>query len=417
MDSKEWDKGYIIKDDCRVCHGKNLISYLRLGNMPLANALITEDKISKENTYPLDLMFCGDCSFSQINTVVEPEILFRNYVYRSSISNSFRKHCSDLADELNSGLLSKDDLVVDIASNDGCLLSPFKERHNRVLGVDPARNLAELANRNGIETIPEFWNEDLSKRLRDEYGAAKAITAFNVFAHVDDVHSFTEAVKNLLADDGYFIIEAPHLYNLIEKTEFDTVYHEHLSYLLVKPVKQLMEEHGLRLAKAKSFDIHGGSIRMYIEKDSSKDTSDGSTDEVMALEEKAGLYNIERYKALEKDVFGLRRDLTYKLLDLKFEGKSVSGFGASAKGNTLLNYCGIGNDIIDCIFDDTPEKQGKITPGVYIPIVNGNELYVRKPDYLLLLAWNFVDEIMQKTKKYAENGGKYIVPVPKLKII
>jgi len=410
-------KDYKEVKTCRICDEKNLTSYLNLGNMPLANGLITKKEILDEKKYPLEVMFCKNCSFSQLNTVVNPEILFRNYVYRSSISNTFKYHCEMLSKELNSNILERGELIVDIASNDGCLLKPFKEEGNRVLGIDPAINLAEIANKSGIETLPKFWGKYLAKEILEKYGSAKIITAFNVFAHVDDIHSFVDGAKTLLSKEGYFIIESPHLYNLIKKIEFDTVYHEHLSYLLVKPLDKLMKEHNMRVAKTKKFEIHGGSIRLYIEHENKKDSSDGSTQKIINEEIGASLDNIDIYMSLDKKVKKLKEDLVSKLLEFKSNGKTISAFGASAKGNTLLNYCGIGNNIIDYIFDDTPEKQGKITPGVYIPIINGKELMKKKPDYLLLLAWNFVDEIMKKTKNYRESGGRYIIPVPNLKII
>ena len=403
--------------NCRICKGKNLTSYLNLGDMPLANRLITKKDISNEKRYPLEITFCEDCSFSQLNIIVNPEILFKNYVYRSSISDTFKHHCEGLSKELNSDILEKGELIVDIASNDGCLLKSFKEKGNKVLGIDPAINLAEIANKSGIETLPKFWGKDLAKEILNKYGFAKIITAFNVFAHVDDVHSFVDGAKTLLANKGYCIIESPHLYNLIKKIEFDTVYHEHLSYLLIKPLNKLMNEHDMRIAKVKKFDIHGGSIRLYIEHMNENDTSDDSTQKIIDEEKEAGLYNLDIYMNLDRDVKKLKKDLASKLLELKKNGKKIAAFGASAKGNTLLNYCGIGSDIIEYIFDDTPEKQGKITPGVHIPIISGGDIIKKKPDYLLLLAWNFVDEIMQKTKAYREQGGKYIIPVPSLKII
>ena len=408
---------YRVVRECRICKGNHLIEYLDLGDIPLANNLITEEEISQEEKYPLKVMFCEDCFFSQLSIVVKPEILFRNYVYRSSISRSFIEHCRELAEELNEGMLKKGDLIVDIASNDGTLLRQFKEKDNRVLGIDPAVNLARIANESGIETLPDFWEPDLAKEILKKYGSAKVIIAFNVFAHVDDIHSFVEGVKTLLSDDGYFIIEAPHLLSLIKKTEFDTMYHEHLSYLLVKPLERLMRKHGMRIAKVKKFEIHGGTIRLYVEKQEKLDTSDGSAQEIILEEEKSGMYSLDNYMNFSKDVERIRRDLISKLKEIKDKGRTISAFGASAKGSVLLNYCGLGKDFIDCIFDDTPEKQNKIYPGVHIPIVAGKALLKKKPDYLLLLAWNFAKEIMQKTEHYKKRGGRYIIPIPHLKVI
>lgn len=412
------DKHYFVKK-CRVCGNENLISYLDLGETPLANALISNSKANLEDEqYPLNVVYCSECYFSQIDTIVQQDVLFNNYVYRSSISNSFKEHCKELADQLNDEqVINKDELVVDIASNDGSLLIKFKNKNNRVLGVEPASNIAEIATMEGIETINEYWTHNLAKKILDKYGSAKVITAFNVFAHVNDIHSFVEGAKILLDKKGYFIIESPHLLKLIEKVEFDTVYHEHLSYLLIRPLKKLMEMHGLRLAKVKEFDIHGGSVRLYIEHKEKKDSSDGSVENLINREEMAGLYSPLAYHDFHKKVIKIKEDLINTLIQLKMEGKSVAAIGASAKGNTLINYCNIGPDIIRYIFDATPEKQNKLTPGKHIPIISQDMLMEKKPDYLLILAWNFADEIMRRTKAYKEMGGKYIIPIPTLKII
>lgn len=409
-------KDYKIVKECRICGSEDLTSYLNLGNMPLVNKVLSKSEIDSEKKYPLEVLLCGDCNLSQLSAVVDPGTLFRNYSYRSSISDSFRKHCEELSIELNKIILGKDELIVDIASNDGCLLKQFKNKGNRVLGVDPARNLAEIASNSGIETLPEFWNPSLAKSIRKEYGPAKVITAFNVFAHIDDVHSFLEGANILLLKEGNLIIEAPHLYNLVEKTQFDTVYHEHLSYFLAKPIERLARQHGFRLAKIKKQDIHGGSLRYYLEKKNGT-SSDGSVEQVMNEEKEAGLYERGAYFGLKRQVEGLKNNFSTILNELKYLNKNISGFGASAKGNILLNYCGLDSEIIDKIYDDTPEKQNKFYPGVHIPIASRKTLLEDNPDYLVLLSWNFAEEMMSKTKDYKNAGGKYMVPVPSLKII
>lgn len=411
-------KNYAEVTECRVCRGKDLVSYLNLGKIPLVNKLLAEEReIQHEEKYPLAVNFCSDCTFSQLSIVVDPEVLFRDYVYRSSVSHSFGEHCDELANELNKSMLNKEDLIVDIASNDGYLLRYFKNKGNKVLGIDPARNLAKIANESGIETLPEFWNKNLATKVLEKYGHAKVITAFNVFAHVPDMHSFVNGVKTLLSPEGYFIIEAPHLANLVRETEFDTIYHEHVSYLLVKPLERLMLEHGMRIAKARKMDIHGGSIRLYIEHQGKFDTSDGSTKKIIQEEAGEGLYHLNAYTGLGKRVDKIKSDLTSKLRELKSQEKVIAAFGASAKGNVLLNSCEIGKDLVNCIFDDTLEKQGKLSPGTHIPIISRDKMSEVNPDYLLLLAWNFADEMINKTKKFQEQGGKYIVAVPHLKII
>ncbi len=402
---------------CRVCGRADFTKYLSLGALPLANNLITPGQIHSEEKFPLEVLFCNPCAFSQLSIVVNPDIMFRNYVYRSSISRIFSEHCADIAHELEGCPLAGGDLVLDIASNDGCMLKEFKAIGCRVLGVDPAINLAKIASAQGIETIPEYWSPQLASELEKKHGKAKVVIAVNVFAHIDDLHSMVEGVKKILAPNGYFIIESPHLQSLIEHTEFDTIYHEHLSYLLVKPLAGLMLEHGMRIAKVKKSDIHGGSIRMYIEHEGAKDTSDGSVEEAVLGEQNAGLHRAGTYLSFGKKVDGIKNGLRSLLSKLRAGGKTISAFGASAKGNTLLNYCGITAKEIDCIFDDTPEKQGKLYPGVHIPIVAGSQLMQKQPDYLLLLAWNFSAEIMQKTKDYKAAGGKYILPIPRVKIV
>ncbi len=412
----ERSKNYTELKECRICKSKNLVPYLDLGDMPLVNSYLRPEEIKKEVKYPLKVLLCKDCFFSQLSIVVDPSVLFREYAYRSSISTFFQNHCKELALELNSRYCVENDLVVDIASNDGCLLKPFKEKGNQVLGVDPAVNLAEFANSQGIPTLAEFWDERFAKKVEEDYGKAKIITAFNVFAHVDDIHSFVKGVKQLLAKDGFFIIESPHLLDLIKHNEFDTIYHEHLSYLLLKPLQQLMKNYGLKISRVKKYPIHGGSVRIYVEHDSMS-REDGSYERILSEEEAEGLYREKAYFEFKEKVERVKTDLTSQINQLKKQGKTVSCFGASAKGSILLNYCGLNNNQIDFIFDHTPEKQNKFSPGTHIPIISPGFLLEKKPDYLLLTAWNFAKEIIEKTKDYKLNGGKYIVPIPKVEII
>lgn len=414
---KSYQDKYKELKNCRICGNKNLTNYLDLGETPLANSYVTKLE-DEEEVFPLRVLLCEECLLSQLDIVVNPSVLFRNYAYRSSISNSFHDHCNDFAKELNeSNIIEQGDLVLDIASNDGTLLKKFKARGNKVLGIDPAINIAEIANKEGIETLPNFWTPDLAKKLLSIRGTAKIITAFNVFAHVHDLHSFVGAVKILLDKEGYFIIEAPHLLKLIEKNAFDTIYHEHLSYLLVKPIQKLMALHGLKISKVDETDIHGGSIRIYIEHKDKPGRFDNSVQKIIEKEENSGLYSKKAYLDFREKVLNIREELVGSLSKLKQQGKIIGGFGASAKGNTLLNYFGINNQMVDYIFDSTPEKQNKFTPGANIPIIDANLLMEKNPDYLLLLAWNFAPEIIEKTKTYKDKGGKYIIPIPKIKVI
>ena len=401
---------------CRICGSKDLTKYLDLGTMPLANSLLDEKDIdAKENMFPLEVLYCSNCSLSQLSIVVDPRILFSNYVYRSSISKTFQDHCKNMAEAVSEIFRGKNNLVVDIASNDGCLLEQFKDCGFKVLGIEPAENLARIANSTGIETIGLFWNVDAAKKVLKKYGRAKVITATNVLAHVDEVNDFLKGVHMLLDDDGLFIVEAPYLYDLLAKNEFDTIYHEHLSYFLVKPLIMLYEKNGLAINRIEKFPIHGGSLRIYASKN--KSNAHESVNEFLSLEKSANLYGIDTYKSFDKKAKKVREDLIKLLTELKRQNKKVAAYGASAKGNTLLNYCNATKDMIKFIIEDTPEKQNKLAPGSRIPIKDASYLDRENPDFIVLLAWNFAKEIMQKTEKYKQRGGRYIIPIPEVKIV
>ncbi|MHB8603126.1 MAG: class I SAM-dependent methyltransferase [Nitrosotalea sp.] len=411
---------YKIISSCRSCKGSNLMPYLDLGITPLANGLIKTENVGKdEPKFPLVVCYCKDCSLSQLSVVVNPEILFRDYFYMSSISNTFKTHCStissDLIDTIN---LDQNDLVVDIASNDGCLLQEFKKRQIKILGVEPAVNLAKLANSCGIETLNHFWDGETATKIAKEYGGAKVITAFNVFAHVDDVHGFVQNIKLALKDDGVFVIEVPYLIDFLEKHEFDTVYHEHLSYFLLKPLQHILEQNGMKITTVKKYPIHGGTIEVRVVKNNDYTKNMVSNvDDFIIVEKNLGFYDMASYLNFANEVKNMKKNLTELISDLRQKGKKIAGFAASAKGNTLLNYCGIDLNSVQYIVDETPTKQGLLTPGSHIPIVPMSGLENNPPDYLLILAWNFVEEIMTKTKQFKEQGGKYIIPIPKIQIV
>jgi SAM-dependent methyltransferase len=414
------DSIYQTLTHCRSCNGKNLIPYLDLGITPLANGLIKSENVAKdEPKFPLVVCYCKDCSLSQLSVVVNPEILFRDYFYMSSISNTFRTHCNSFALNLTNSInLSDNDLVVDIASNDGCLLQEFKKLNIRTLGVEPAVNLAKVANSNGIKTLNHFWNKEVATKIANKYGGAKAITAFNVFAHVDNVHDFVQNIKTALRDDGVFVIEVPYLIDFLEKHEFDTVYHEHLSYFLLRPIQHILEKNGMRIIAVKKYPIHGGTIEIRAVKNNShtKDIT-SNIDDFIIIEKNLGCYDPEHYLNFASEVENIKRNLTELVNDLRQKGKKIAGFAASAKGNTLLNYCKLDSDSIQYIVDETPTKQGLLTPGSHIPIVPLSELQKNAPNYLIILAWNFVEEIMEKTESFKNNGGKYIIPIPKIQIV
>ena len=412
---------YRIVEKCRICGGTSLVPYLDLGLIPLVNNYLKSSDLGKEEIkLPLKILYCAQCSLSELSIVVNPEILYRNYFYRSSVSRTFRDHCFAFAEECAKRFnLTKDDLIVDIASNDGCTLKEFKKFGVRVLGVDPAINLAKIANAEGIETLAEFWNEETAKMILNKFGKASIINAMNVFAHVDDLNPFLEGIQILLKDDGVFTIEVPYLLNFINKKEFDTSYHEHLSYFLVRPLTYLFKKYGMEIFDIKKLTIHGGSIRVYIKKEINK-TTKVDTDSIkwlLELEKDLGLHTILVYLNFSHNVRRIKDELLAFLKLLKDRGKIIMAYGASAKGTVLLNYCGIGKDYIDYIIDDTPEKQGYFAPGTHIPIVDSSYLKSKKPDYLLLLAWNFAEELIVKTQDYKNSGGRYIIPIPDIMVI
>jgi len=406
---------------CRICQNRELKRYLDLGQIPLVNSYVhRKNKESAEEKYPLQLDYCTNCSQSQLSIVVDPKILYQVYFYRSSISKTFIQHCHQTARSLVDRFqLTSDDLIVEIASNDGCSLQEFKKFGMRVVGVDPAQNLAKIANKQGITTLPSFWNQESALKILTEHGKASVINAANVFAHVDELDEFLQAVHILLKENGIFIIEVPYLFNFINRTEFDTTYHEHLSYFLVKPLIKLFDKHSLKVFDIEEISIHGGSIRVYVRKSTNKtiEVNEASINQLLDLEKSVGLHELTTYLTFPKDVEKIKNDLLGLLIKLRSENKKVAAYGASAKGTVLSNYCGIDHNLVSYIIDDTPEKIGYLTPGNHIEIVPLTHLQNDTPDYLILFAWNFLEELIEKTKEYRKNGGRYIIPIPSVRVI
>ena len=414
------DLEFVTKNKCRICNSSNLLPYLDLGITPLANGLITKSELNnKESIFPLAVSFCSNCCLSQLTVTVNPKKLFSNYLYMSSISNTFQNHCKIISTKLISDFsLGESDLVVDIASNDGCLLKEFKKNKINVLGVEPASNLAKIANDTGIETLNEFWNEKTAKYIKNELGGANLITGFNVFAHVDDVHSFIKNIKIALTKNGILVLEVPYLVDFLEKHEFDTVYHEHLSYFLLKPLEQLFEMNNMKIIDVRKYEIHGGTIEIHVVNNNSNiEYMENHFNDFLLVEKNLGLHNFDSYIHFSNEVNNMKKNFVELISDLKENNYSIAGFAASAKGNTLLNFCQLSNSQIDYIVDETPTKQNLYTPGSKIPIVEMNYFEKNYPDFLIILAWNFTDEIISKTKDFKKNGGKYIIPIPKIQII
>lgn len=403
-------------DFCRSCGSHDLLTFLQLGPTPIPNGFLKSYHLHKaEKFYPLDVCFCKSCGLVQLAHVVSPKVMFKNYVYIPSTSETMRKHFANLAkNAIQKTNAKKEELVVDIGSNDGTLLKAFKSLGMKILGIDPAENLAEKANQEGIETICALFTKELAAKIRKDRGQAQIITATNVVAHVHDLHDFFEGVKILLDDKGLFIAEFPYLIDLIENVEFDTIYQEHLSYFSITPFDRLLKKHGLNLIDVERLPVHGGSVRVFVSK---KGANSVRVKKLLQLEKNKKLLSPETYLKFRRKVDKIRHELIQQLWDLRLKGKSIVGYGASAKGNVMLNYCRIGPETLDYIVDSIPYKQGKFTPGMHIPIYPESKLLEKQPDYTLLLAWNFADEIIKKQSQYRKRGGRFILAVPKLSII
>jgi len=403
---------------CRVCKSKNLSKVLSFGPTPLANAFLSSSQIDfQESFFPLDVYFCGDCGFLQLGHVVSPKILFKDYVYVSSTSLVFVNHFKKFADEVFPRFsLNNKSLIIDIGSNDGILLKPFKTLGARVLGIEPAVHIANIAKKEGIDTIPEFFSVNLAKKIVKTKGKAKIVTATNVFAHIDDLDEVIKGVLILLEEDGVFIMEAPYLIDFIKKRYFDLVYHEHLSYWAIKPLITLFNRFDMTLFDVQKVDSHGGSIRIFVKKNKSFHKTSKNIVNFLNLEKKYKLDDKNTYLKYADLVLQNRLQLMKLLTSLKLKKKRIIGYGAPAKGNTLLNYFKIGTDLLDYIVDDSPFKQGLYTPGTHIPVVPAQKLKEDKPDYILILAWNFAKPIIEKYSWFEKDGGRFIIPVPTPKI-
>lgn len=407
------------RTSCRVCLRTDLKTFLSLGETPLANRFVKADQLGlPEPRFPLDVQFCPHCGQVQLGYVVSAEVLFRDYIYVSSTSETMREHFARYAAEVAERVGSANPLVVEIASNDGCLLKAFKGRPVRILGVEPAQNLAQLAARDGVPTLSDFFTSVTAEEILRRHGSAKAILANNVLAHVDDLDDFCAGIQLLLAEDGILYIEVPHLLDLIRRLEFDTIYHEHLSYFALGTLSILFARFGMAVVDVKKVGVHGGSLRVSVAKKKGRGRESRSVDPILTEEVKSGLTSWDTFIGFGQAVEQLRGDLLALLHRLKSQERAaLAGYGAPAKGNTLLNYCGIGRNLLDYIVDRSSFKQGLFTPGTHIPIFVPDRLLADHPDYVLLLAWNFKDEVLRQQDVYRKSGGRFVIPLPQPTVI
>ena len=404
---------------CRFCATPLEHDFVDLGMLPLSNAFLEAHDLNRmERFYPLHAYVCGECFLVQLEEFESPDEIFRDYVYFSSYSDSWLAHAREFAARATDRFgLDTNSLVVEIASNDGYLLQYFKEQGIPVLGIEPAGNVAQVAIDAGIDTVTEFFGVVLARRLRDARQGCDLLVGNNVLAHVPDLNDFVAGLELLLADDGALSMEFPHLLQLVAHTQFDTIYHEHFSYFSLLAVRRIFRHHGLEIFDVEELPSHGGSLRIYVQHPDGGHPHRDSVERLLARERDAGLDRLEIYRHFSERVHAVKRDLLEFLIEARRAGHRVAGYGAPAKGNTLLNFCGVGTDFIEYTVDRSPHKQGRFLPGTHIPVHSPERIAQTKPDYVLILPWNLQDEIVAQMTHIRSWGGRFVVPIPRLAVL
>ena len=399
---------------CMGCGSKEVTVVLSLGDMPPSNAFLTEgDLDGPEKRYPLDLAFCPTCGLAQITVSVDPEELFGEYAYFSSYSTTMLEHARSIVTRMiEERALGADSLAMEIASNDGYLLQYYAEAGVPVLGIEPARNVAAEAAGRGVETLCRFFGRELAEELRATGRRAHVLHANNVLAHVPDINGVVTGIGRVLTDGGVAVIETPCVRDLVERLEFDTIYHEHLFYYSLTSLQRLCERNGVRVVDVERIPIHGGSLRVFASPADTAQAPSRAVADLLREEDLAGIGTLAYFQGFAERVTAQRKRLTTMLSDLKAQGHRIAAYGAAAKGVILLNACGIGADVIDFVADRSEYKQGRFMPGVHVPIVAAERILSDMPDEVLVLAWNLADQIFEQQAAYRERGGRFIIPVP-----
>ncbi|URZ00951.1 class I SAM-dependent methyltransferase [Clostridium felsineum] len=404
---------------CRFCGTELTYTFANLGMSPLSNSYLKKDQLNvKEEFYPLHAYACEKCFLVQLEEFESPQNIFSDYAYFSSYSESWLMHAKEYTEMMIEKFnIDTSKYIVEIASNDGYLLKNFKEKHyNNVLGIEPAQNIAEIANEKGIKTISEFFGTKLASILKNKH-KADVLIGNNVLAHVPDINDFVEGMKIILNNKGIITMEFPHLLRLINENQFDTIYHEHFSYLSLISVKKIFESHGLEIFDVEELKTHGGSLRIYAKhKENINLKVSENVQKILNEELKSGLNKMESYREFSEKIKKTKRNILRFFIDVKNNGKSIVGYGAPAKGNTLLNYCGIANDFLDYTVDISPHKQGLYLPGSHIPIYSPDRIRETKPDYVIILPWNLKNEIVKQMEFIRDWNGKFVTLIPSVEV-
>jgi SAM-dependent methyltransferase len=409
---------YTIRKTCRICESGDLKAFLEFGEMPLAGGFVKKEDLSKEKIYPLTVVFCQKCKETQILETVSPEILFKDYRYVSSTTTTLSNHFERYAKTMYDRFLNKKSLVVEFGSNDGVLLEPFVKMGIKAIGVEPAQNIAKLARQKNCEVVNDFFNSKTAIFIKNKYGEASLICANNVFAHIDDIHEPMKGIKLLLKADGVFVFEVHYLLDLLDQFQFDFIYHEHLMYHSLIAISYLLNNFDMEIFDVLRIPIHAGSIRVYAQnKKLGKHAVKPIVGDLFSLEKIKKTNQLSTLMQFSEDTIKKRNALIKLITDLKSKGKRIIGYGASGRATVHINFCKFDSKIIEYVIDESHERQGRFIPGMQIPIVPPNYLTKDNPDYALLFAYNYFDEVMEKEKDFIERGGRFIVPLPEPKII